>query len=692
MQQSQNIVDECRERVDQMDHQEVRSQLQQFLQNNPNLAPQQREHLLKNTDAAKQMLAQGLAQTRLAPIRQQIMRELNSELNNRPPVARMQTVRNRINTILTSETGDLTLVVQLMRELFSQEAAVLGEFYKESSQAQLVQQGKDLIANNRPSPEALANQSLPQEVMFQSFRNLVQMSDNYQDLRNQLATLNGGQQQFIQLTFVPFQQFLQAQGLDTSNFCPDQNWYRNLCTRSNINDASLGGLNLQQMLSSSPDRQVLQTQVEQSTARNRQQERHHRQEKVRLRREAQQLRTQAQSARQSGDTSRADTLEQQAAQKEREAQEQERLENYFKNVSIGSQEVLDLQNQSLRNANAEMALFPGHPDTRHMGVFGAPFTGLSHLFSKVGNWVPEPRSLYDLDGGDMIRGVGKVALAAAVLINVLKIGVGGWSASTSALGQLMKIPPSPINATKELLGGLKDTITESPGNLATAVISAGLLRVNSMQEVETFVRNRLGEAGDLGRRVAGNEYVSRGMDWANSSITPYLSRGYNGVKEWLVTDGAQAANTAMNWTSEQWESLKTLPGMAADAIEENQQFFGAMKALKSHLQSGAAQQRLTQLNLEVGSLGVTTNGLATLVRQYAEANDAASAGDRPIPLSLTALAEAGFLYRNNVRITKAQLEADDAYKALPEDQRNISVSNISDTLIAQRNYSTEILT
>ena len=205
LQQYAQKYEETKFRVEKLTNTQVRDQLGQFLQDNQ-LQIEGQPEMLTDEQQLREVLTYSLMIIESEPIKQQILQQLDDQLKNKP-AERYQILRDQMIQITQSEVVDITLIQDLIERIFTYQVDDAKEFFSQPDQQQHVNDGFTWL-NEGKRPDNMAEGPIPQHVVFTSFRTNILFTEQYPELRQQLAREIRSADRFVEATFDTYQKFL----------------------------------------------------------------------------------------------------------------------------------------------------------------------------------------------------------------------------------------------------------------------------------------------------------------------------------------------------------------------------------------------------------------------------------------------------------------------------------------------------
>lgn len=695
------IFEQSQREVDRLTQADTRTQLQDFLSKNEFQIPREQEELMQNEQEMRMMLALGLAEQQLKPIREQILQKIDKEVAEATTETnRYLILRKHFEFLSNQENGDIILMQDMLSRIIQTEAGGLSEEYKKPNLAPIVDSGKNWILNGGDKPSEFNERPVPQLIMFSSFRMNVLFQEKFQNLRIQLGNEVNSVEDFTKETMPLYQEFLKENNVDVASFCPDEAFYKKLCEKTGINAELLTSIDTSHALEAAGFSEFSATQG-QNEARFEERRDHHERAKERIEAQVTQLETQMAAAKEDGNTERENEVKLEIAALQTQARTHAEHQELFTNMIKGSEDLTSRFERQYMATEGARAVVPSGDYLGELagtdgiiggarGLIGKGFAATSRGMDWVGRLVPDTGDPMSWNAGGMMQGAVKVGLAAGGIISLIKVlaptYVGLQNFATTAINPFKwgKIP--------EKLRGIKSGLRDSIGNIdvggiATIGLATGavLLTKEQIGAGLTYLKN-LG--GGVARRLANNEYAPEVGHKIRDAAAYIAEHGPDGLRKYLWDPAVHGLSKVKEWSGEAWDAMKELGRAVNVNVEEYQNFYLSMDRVETHLSNQFQNiSHLKGLGMSIDIASVSSVSFAKMCQSYSARNKNHDQTKGTLPLTLEELADAGFIYKNGDRVTKDQLTANGDYTSLSEEQRVVNVSaELSTQLISQADF------
>lgn len=543
----------------------------------------------------------------LDPIRDAIMARLSADAAQGAPEQRGNVFLNGFEELRRAGAADVMIIDRLLQLRIAESSQRIIDMARGSGAVQIA---FEAIRQNRPLPE-LQGAPTPQESVFGVFLFNALSNNTPPELvtalaQHQTRTVDW----FVETTFETYRTYLRSQNVSVDQFCPDRDWYRNLCVRAQM-EQRLNNLNLGEFL---PTQNLLSFNGN-------------------INGRIESVRREYEEALRSGNTERARELN--------------RIITGYSDVQgrVNGNITLLGMNQGIQPLQREWEWGDAINDPRRfaVGATDSVVGGVSGMMDWFSNLWPDPTRFRDLDFWGILRTLGKATAATAIAINA---GAFGFQ-QLRRFREVIMLRQSPIAAVQEAFKDLW-------GTLPTTVLSVGALgafiATDSEQNMQ-WVSDRWNDVTTGVRRVAGTDIFAGAASRLRGAISWIQENGGNRAME--SASGAarflyEKAGDILSWTGDQasngWEAL----GIMCDRVGLNSREY------REHLETmGSLQQEANdhfqRQNLEINArtISVSSSDFNAFLLEFIQGNRDERTAQRK-PIDYPRLRSMGFINADDV--------------------------------------------
>jgi vacuolar-type H+-ATPase subunit F/Vma7 len=704
--QYEGIYKESQDEVDKLTHAQARTKLEAFLKENDFQLPKEKQEILNDEQQLRRILAIGLAERRLKPIRDQILKKIDDDIKAAPVASQYNVLRKHFDELMRERNVDIVLVHDIISRLISGEADQLQQEYSQASKKPLLESGKKWLLDGGNKPSEFSVTPVPQLSVFGSFRLNVLYQEEFKDLRIKLGKEVNSIDEFVRETYPAYLKFIKTHNIDRSFFCPDQEFYKKLCTQSGISTEMLAGIDTSSVARSASFVEFKATQETNEKGFKEKQE-FHEKEAERLKSEIAKLKAKSKKFREDDEADRATEIDLEVLRIEGEMKNHEKKAEEFEGLIDASQELTAKFKREFMSSEGARALFPNADYMENLpgarGYIGKFFAATSRGMDWVGRQIPDTGNPMSWNAGGMAEGLIKTGIAAGGLINLIK-GLAPTYMGLHKTGAIALNPWNWLNpmkwkelltSPKHLVKGMWDS-TKEVGSFATAAATFASVKYGTMENIEKGVSWVLGSTATVSRKLANNEYTAYASHKIRDAAAYVAEHGPDAFKKYIFNNVKNAASEVITWPGVVWDAMKEIFNLSDEFVQKHRSFFTAMDSTEKHVKEQFRNSiNLQRLGMTIDIASVSSNSFGALCQSYSARNRDHDQTSGILSLNLEVLADGGFLYLNGDKVTKEQLKENNDYKSIPEDERIVTINQkLSGELIKQadfwhRNYPDE---